>query len=74
MIPGDGAPGGGGRLSALLTILITRFSSSEFRLGSPSVYAKFTNVTAGFSPDAFLVCVLSKVSSTLGLGVVLMAS
>ena len=59
------------RLSMSLGILIIRFSSSEIRNGSLSVQVKFTHVVGGVVPDAPVACVLSKVSSTLGLGLVL---
>ena len=54
-----------------LGILITRFSSSEIRNRSLSVQVKFTHVVGGVVPDTPVACVLSKVSSTLGLGLVL---
>ena len=57
-----------------LGILITRFSSSEIRNGSLSVQENSTHVVGGFVPDASVACVLSKVSSTLGLGLVLAVS
>ena len=53
-----------------LGILITRFSSSGIRNGSLSVQVKFTHVVGGVVPDAPVACVLSKVPSTLGLGLV----
>ena len=57
-----------------LGILITRFSSSEIRNGSLSVQVKFTHVFGRVVPDAPVACVLSTVSSTLGLGLVLVVS
>ena len=55
-------------------IVITRFSSSEIRNGFPSVQVSSTQAVGGFVPDAPVACVLSKVSSTLGLGFVLSVS
>ena len=55
-----------------LEILITRFSSSEIRNGSLLVQVKFTHVVGGVVSDAPVACVLSKVSSTLRLGLVLL--
>ena len=55
-------------------ILITRFSSSEIRTGSLSVQVKFTHFVGGVVFDAPVACVLSKVSSTLGLGLVVSVS
>ena len=57
-----------------LGIFTTRFSSSEIRNGSLSVQVKFTHVVGGVVPDAPVACVLSKLSSALGLGLVLAVS
>ena len=73
-IPGDADPRSGRRLSISLRIFITRFSSSEIRNGSLSVHVKFTHVVGGVVLDAPVACLLSKVSSTLGLGLVLVVS
>ena len=71
VIPGDADLGSGWRLSMSLETFVTRFSSSEIRNGSLSVQVKFTHVVGGVVPDASVVFVLSKVSSTLELGLVL---
>ena len=53
-----------------LGILITLFSSSAIRNGSLSVQENSTHVVGDFVPCASVVCVLSKVSLTLRLGLV----
>ena len=57
-----------------LGILIIRFPPSEVRNGSLSMQVEFTHVVGEVVPDAPVACVLSKLSSTLGLGLVLAVS
>ena len=74
VIPGDADPRSGWHLSMPLGILITRFSSSEIPNGSHSVQMKFAHVVGGVVSNALIACVLLKVSSTLGLSLVLAIS
>ena len=72
--PGDAAPGSGWHLGASMGILSALYSSSKARNESVSMRAKSTDISEGSTPDAPLAYVLSKVSPTLGLGLLVAVS